>query len=72
MVSIPEKTSDRVSLVLAILIEIAWLFYALTVFSWRVSGYLYKNAAGALRWTSDHVRNAALGRLPKIFYREQS
>jgi hypothetical protein len=70
--SIPEKTSDRVSLVLAILIELAWLFYALTVFSWRVSGYLYKNAANTLRWTSERVRSAALGRLPKIFYREQS
>jgi hypothetical protein len=69
---VTQKTSDRVSLVLAILIELVWLFYALTVFSWRISGYLYKNAAGAMRWTSDRVRSAAVARLPKIFYREQS
>lgn len=69
---VTQKTSDRVSLALAILIELAWLFYALTVFSWRVSGYLYKKAAEVLHWTGDRVRNAALGRLPKSFYREQS
>ena len=62
-----QTASDRFSLVLAVLIELIWLFYALTVFSWRVSGYLYKNAAAALRWVNERIHV-----LPKIFYREES
>ncbi|MFZ0588844.1 MAG: hypothetical protein WAM39_00020, partial [Bryobacteraceae bacterium] len=67
-----ERVSNRVSLVLAILIELVWLFYALAVFSWRVAGYLYTNVSNGLRWMMERARAAAQSRLPKIFDREEA
>lgn len=68
---IGERALDRVSLALAITIELIWLFYALTVFSWRVSGYLYANTAKALRWMRRRAHATAVAYLPKIFDQEQ-
>jgi hypothetical protein len=66
------RVSNTVSLMLAIGMELIWLIYALTVLSWRVSGYLYKNAAAALQWTNARVRAVGLAHFPKLFYREGS
>ena len=70
--AIAERTLERVALVLAIAIELIWLFYAPTVFSWRVSGYLYTNAVKALRWMRKRVGTTAVAHLTKIFNQEQA
>lgn len=67
-----DRVSNRVSLVLAIFIELVWLFYALTVFSWRVAGYLYARASDGLRCMTQRARVAAQSHLPKIFDREEA
>lgn len=67
-----ERVSDRASLVLAIFLELVWLFYAVTVFSWRVARYLYTKVSAALHYATEHVRAAARSRVPKIFDREEA
>ncbi len=69
---IAVRVLDGVSLALAIAIELIWLFYALTVFSWRVSGYLYANTAKALRWMRKRAHSTAVAHLPKIFHQEKA
>jgi hypothetical protein len=67
-----DRVSSRVSLVLAICIELIWLTYALTVFSWRVAGYMYTKVSNGLRWTTQRARAAAQSRLLKMFDREEA
>jgi hypothetical protein len=57
-VGFTQQFSDRTALLAAILIELIWLFYAIAVFSWRLSGYLYKGASSTARWAIDQVRDA--------------
>jgi hypothetical protein len=49
-VGFTQRFSDRIALLAAVLIELIWLFYAAAVFSWRLSGYLYKRASSTVRW----------------------
>jgi hypothetical protein len=50
-----QQFSDRIALLVAVLIELTWLFYAVAVFSWRLSGYLYKSASSTARWAIDRA-----------------
>ncbi|MFZ0591902.1 MAG: hypothetical protein WAM39_15665 [Bryobacteraceae bacterium] len=67
-----ERVSNRVSLALAVSVELVWLFYSLAVFSWRVAGYLYTKVSNGLRWMTERARAVAQSRLPKVFGREEA
>ena len=54
---------EMAALVLAVLLQFVWVGYALSVLSWRVSGFLYRNACEALR----RLRQKAHDALPKFF-----
>jgi hypothetical protein len=63
--------SDRLSLALAVLIQVLWLFYAVAVLSWRLSGYLYQKACQALRWLQENAQNVAQERFSKIVRKQE-
>jgi hypothetical protein len=63
--------SDRLSLGLAVVIQLIWLCYAVAVLSWRISGYLYQQASLCLRWLQENAQVQAQTRFPKIFRQEQ-
>jgi hypothetical protein len=63
--------SDRLSLGLAVLIQMFWLLYAVGVLSWRISGYLYAQASQLARWAQENGRNSAQTWFAKIRRQEQ-
>jgi hypothetical protein len=60
-----EKSCDRIALIVAMLLEFVWLCYALTVLSWRVSGYLYRKVCHGLQWATERAQDAWDARIRK-------
>ena len=72
LTAINKPLANEIGLALAILLELIWLCYALTVFSWRLSGYLYSNAATSLRSIIQRINTMLREHIQNMFQKKEA